>query len=608
MALINLRLISLLLVIASIQCNEVYAKTRNIKFRREKINIDKDYSIWAEAGTLQVPEDRKTNRQEKITLKVIKLKSTSSHPGSPIVYLAGGPGVSGISMLKTERLIIFEALRAFGDVIIFDQRGTGHTMPTMTSNTPLNLPLDKPIDHPESIDAFYNSMKAMLVQLKNKNIDINAYNTIENAADVNDLRLALGVDKLNLWGYSYGSHLALAVIKEYGRFVEKAILSGINGLNQRFRLPTDINQVIEEMDHLIDQNPPLRTQIPSLKALIKQELEKLQNNPVTTTIEVNNKPTSVTIGRTDVEVLIALNLGSISFIREFPQLFYQMSQNNYSAMTHYVYKYIKTRPIGTPMSYSMHYASGFTADRLAVITNTQQEGIIRNAINFPFLTHEMQQLWAVPDLGDSFRNFFSSEVPVLLLSGNLDGRTSVSDAVEVGKQFSNKTHIVFKNASHDLLAPQIIPVIENFMGNKRQNDTTYTVSGFDFYAPNSQQIIQKSTAILFAGGMTGIEKFRQYYTQQVLTPDTYVTPTQILPTVYQLFKLNKPELALAALKINQELFKTENWQIIMAIGEAYSLMDKKEEALQYFNQSLELNPLNFEAYKKIKSHVAGTPE
>ncbi len=603
MALINLRLISLLLVTTSIQCNAASAKTESINFRKEKINIDKDYSIWVEVGTMEVPENRKVNNREKITLKVIKLKCTASNPGNPIIYLAGGPGVSGISMLKTERLIIFEALRAFGDVIIFDQRGTGNSLPNMTSDTPLNLPLDKPIDHPESLVSLYNSMKEMQVRLKKNNIDINAYHTLENAADVNDLRLALGADHMILWGYSYGSHLALAVIKEYSRFVEKAILTGVNGLNQRFRLPTDVNRVIEEMDNIIDQTPPLRKQIPSLKALIKQELEKLQDSPVTTTIQVADKPISVTIGKADVEVLIALNLGSISFIREFPQLFYQMSQNNYTAITYYVYKYVKKRPEGTPMSFSMHYASGVSAERLAVITKSQHEGFFRNAINFPFLNKEIKQLWSIPDLGDTFRNSYKSEVPVLLLSGNLDGRTSISDAVEVGKQFTDKTHIVFKNASHDLLAPQIIPVMENFMVNQKQKDTVYTVPGFDFYALNSQQIIKKTTAILFAGGMEGIEKFRDYYTQLVNSPNSYVTSTQILPAVYQLFSMNKPELALAALKINQELFKVENWQIIHAMGEAYSLMGNKQEALNYFNQSLVLHPLNFVAYKKIKSGV-----
>ncbi len=592
----------LFLICSTSACKSAVTQQGHISFKPEKIQIDKDYSIQAETGTLDVPENRKLNKDKRITLPVIRLKSTSPNPGMPIIYLAGGPGISGISMLKTERLIIFDALRAYGDVIIFDQRGTGTSKPLMTSLKPLDLPLDKPVDDPVSLAAYYEKMRQMAAELKKNNIDINDYNTLENAADVNDLRIGLGAEKMILWGYSYGSHLALAVIKEYGYFVEKAILTGVNGLNQRYRLPTDINSVFNEIDHLISLEPRLRKQIPSFPLLVKQELEKLEKNPVTATIEINNKKLQVTIGRADVEVLVALNTGTISFIRELPQLFYNMSQNNYGAIGAYVYRNIKERPEGTPMSYTMHYASGASPDRLALISKTQDDGMLRNAINFPFTTNDLKNIWSVTDLGESFRQPFQSGVPVLLLSGNLDGRTSIADAQEVGRQFTHRTHIVFNNASHDMLSPHVMKVMANFLKGQPQNDTTYTIPGFDFYALNSSEIIQKTTAMLLAEGMSGIEKFREYYTKLVGDTSNYFINTQILPVVYQLFNFKKPDVALEALKIHQQLFKEEHWQIMNAFGDAYLELGNKEEALKYFTRSLELNPLNFRAYKMVNSN------
>lgn len=313
-------------------------------------------------------------------------------------------------MLKTERLIIFEALRAFGDVIIPDQRGTGMTKPVMTSKTPLDLPLDKPIDAKESLAAFCARMEKMKAELKKQNIDMGSYNTKENAADINDIRKALGAEKMILWGHSYGSHLGLAVIKDYGVFVDKAILSGVNGLDQRFRMPNDVNEVFTEIDRLIEASPKLRKLIPSFPELVKQELEKLEMKPITKEIYVESKKITVTIGRADVEVFTAINLASVSFVRELPQMFYNMSQGDYYTAAEYAYKTLKARSEGTPMSYSMHYASGCSLEREKAILAAADQGILRNAINYPFMAEEVKGIWVVPDLGEEFRQPFQSTV------------------------------------------------------------------------------------------------------------------------------------------------------------------------------------------------------
>jgi len=590
----TLKLLCLLLFVVS-SCSAKVTQNDPIQFESYEIKVDKGFSIKAELGKLEIPENRAVNNNQKITLHFVRLKSLMRNPGPPIIYLSGGPGVSGISMLKTERLIIFQALRAFGDVIILDQRGTGTTEPVLTTGNPLDLPLDKPVDAKESMDVFFTKMRQTVSDLKKNNIDINAYNTKENAEDINDLRKALGADKMILWGYSYGSHLALAVIKQYGQFVEKAILSGVNGLNQRFRMPTDINEVFNEIDKLIGKEPKLRKLIPSFTALVKQELEKLEKQPVAADINVGNKKVPVTIGRADVEIFTSINLATIAFVRELPQLFYNMSQGNYYAAAEYSYKVLKERPQGTPMSFSMHYASGCSLDRMKEIHNKENEGILHNAINYPFITDELRSIWNISDLGEDFRKPFLSPVPVLLISGNLDGRTSITDAKEVRKNFSNSLHIIFNNASHDLLAPQIVSVMETFLKGDLHSDAVLEVSNFDFYSPNSTSLNTTFTTMLIDDG---VEKFREYFTKLCAPEsDTYISNTQILLTVYQLLKQKKADLAIETLKINQDIFKEENWQLYNALGDCYLEAGNKTEAMKNYKHSVELNPLNIRGFK-----------
>src|ERR1044071_8810610 len=88
--------------------------------------------VPAEMGEFQVPENRTRPGSRAITIRFVRFKSTAAKPGVPIVYLAGGPGGSGIGTAMAERFPLFMALREFGDVIAYDQRGTNQSGPKMT--------------------------------------------------------------------------------------------------------------------------------------------------------------------------------------------------------------------------------------------------------------------------------------------------------------------------------------------------------------------------------------------------------------------------------------------------------------------------------------------
>ena len=81
--------------------------------------------VEAELGIFSVPENRTDAASRNIDLHFVRFKSTNPNPGSPIIYLAGGPGGSGINTAKGGRFELFMALREVADVIAFDQRGTG---------------------------------------------------------------------------------------------------------------------------------------------------------------------------------------------------------------------------------------------------------------------------------------------------------------------------------------------------------------------------------------------------------------------------------------------------------------------------------------------------
>ncbi|MFT6645980.1 MAG: pimeloyl-ACP methyl ester carboxylesterase, partial [Patiriisocius sp.] len=115
------------------------------------------------------------------------------------------------------------------------------------------------------------------------------------------------------------------------------------------------------------------------------------------------------------------------------------------------------------MPLAMDVASGITAERLKLVNKQAESSLLGLALNFPMpqLNRQISDL----DLGDNFRQEVISDVPTLLLTGTLDGRTYIDGQVEATAGLSTLTHVIVENAGHNLFmrSPQVTEVIHNFL-------------------------------------------------------------------------------------------------------------------------------------------------
>ena len=118
------------------------------------------------------------------------------------------------------------------------------------------------------------------------------------------------------------------------------------------------------------------------------------------------------------------------------------------------------------MSFAMDVASGITNERLRLIEQQAPVSLVGKMLNFP-IPH-LNKAVANLDLGDDFRTKPKSDVPMLLLSGTLDGRTYPQSQYEATTGLSNLTTVTVKNAGHNLfmVSPQITETIKTFLSNK----------------------------------------------------------------------------------------------------------------------------------------------
>ncbi len=443
--------------------------------RREKID--------AERGTLYVPENRANPKSRLLELAFVRFKSTSTNPGSPIIYLAGGPGGSGIGAARGSRFPLFMALREIGDVIALDQRGTGESKPSVAC--PGNYELDPGVA--PSYEAFLQiarkRSRECVQLLKTQGADLAGYTTNESADDLEALRVALGAKKISLWGISYGTHLALATIKRHENSIDRAILAGIEGLDGTHKLPSQVQLHLADIAAHVKADPELGKKIPDLLGLMRQVFESLDKAPVT--VEVvdprTKQPTKVVINKFVMQFLTAATIGTGDLTR-YPRFYLSASQGDYSEVAAFWLGFSRTG-IGSAMSFVMDCASGGTKARMRQIEKETPGSMLWNYANIIF--PDVCDAWDVKDLGDRFRKPAASNVPVLFISGTLDGRTPVSNGEMERKHFRNSHHLVLDGAWHSdplfLSSPKIKDVMLEFMKGKAPSTTLIKLDPVKFF-------------------------------------------------------------------------------------------------------------------------------
>lgn len=384
-------------------------------------------TIVGELGRLLVPERHARPEGPLIELAFLRLPSTSDAPGPPVVFLAGGPGLSPIDWLRWPRARGWaEALRAAGDLILLDQRGVGLSRPRLDCPQSLALPLDRPVTREELLAEYEARSREAVDFWRDRGVDLGAYNTEENADDVDALREALGVETISLVGESYGSHLGLAVIRRHGARIHRAVLSLVEGPDHTDKLPSTSQRLLERLD---------------LAGPLEEALARTEDQAF------------------ELRLVAARSIGDLEFLRLLPA---RLAGADPGWLAREALR-LRRRWLGSAMTWAMDCASGVSPERRARIEREASQTLLGDLVNFP--VPELREVWEVPDLGPAFRAPVHSDVETLFISGALDARTPVENAEEVRAGFPRSEHVVVDGAAHDLddAPPELLEQVTRFL-------------------------------------------------------------------------------------------------------------------------------------------------
>ncbi len=430
-------------------------------------------------GEFTVPENRSDPNSRELTLRYVRFAATGENPGAPIVYLAGGPGGSGIQTAQWRRFPLFMAMREFGDVIAFEQRGTGESDDTPRCVSDVYIPDDKVVPGEEVVSLLRDSVVQCREFWREQGIDLGGYTTRESAKDLDALRAHLGAEKVTLWGISYGTHLALAAVKEMESRIDKLVFASAEGLDQTVKLPSRTDAYFDRLQTAINTQPAAKAAYPDIKSLMRKVHDKLDREPVMIELQSQSgESADYLLQKQTMQRIASALIADPDRATGLVQIYSAVDAGYYAPVVGILQRFITP---GGPlewnaMSLAMDVASGIDQPRLDRVRQEADTALLGDLLNFP-MPH-LHGTLADMDLGADFRSAPSTDIPTLLLSGTLDGRTYPESQQEAVSGFTNLSTVTVENAGHNLFmsSPDVTDAIQRFMRGEMTEDETITIA------------------------------------------------------------------------------------------------------------------------------------
>jgi pimeloyl-ACP methyl ester carboxylesterase len=409
-----------------------------------------------ECGYLVVPENRTRPDTPFIRLHVAVFRNRLGYtvPDS-VVHLAGGPGSSSLNVAGYMFDQGLDAILDQRDFILFDQRGTGYSQPRLdcperTSVTGLLLEggLSSAGSHQLILDAFRQCRDRLMGQ----GIDLSAYHSAASAADLNDLRLSLGYEKLNLYAVSYGTRLALTLMRDHPNAVRSAVLDSAYPLqvNLYTALAPNANRAFNVFFDRCAADPNCNATYPDLRAVFYQLVDQLNAAPISISLYAGGSERIVRLdGGLLIDVLF-VGLYNPAVTTTMPQTIYDIRQGNYALLTERLNLYFDgSSALGMQMSVQCAEEFPFNAAEEAYAA---AQGVQPQIAAFYPLS--VQPLFAVckewtvaaPDPRENLA--VSTDLPTLVLAGDQDPITPPDWGRMVAQDLSNAYFYEFAGNGH----------------------------------------------------------------------------------------------------------------------------------------------------------------
>ena len=396
-------------------------------------------------GVYNVFENRRTRTGRKLPLKIILIHARQPHPDQgPIFYMAGGPGEAATELVD---LVIGWGDANEHDVILVDERGTGdgHRLDCKSPESDNNLEryLNGPFDS--------EIARACREELQKK-FDLSQYTTPNFVDDIDEIRAAMGYDKINLNGGSFGTYAAQIYMRRHREHARSAYLTSLVTLTNRVPLyHAEAAQLgLDQLFKDCDQDAACHAAYPRFRENFAAVLNKVREAPVATWVKH-----PVTGARTDIhltERAFADAMRTMMYrsqkARQLPFLIEQALAGDFSPFAEAALR--SSRDIYSGGRMGLHYC--ITCNEFVRRIHPEEiEPATRESFLGPWRVRDQMAAckhWSKTDLPADYFEPFSLETPAVLVSGATDSASPPKWGEVVKSYMPNAIHVVVPGDAH----------------------------------------------------------------------------------------------------------------------------------------------------------------
>lgn len=405
---------------------------------------------------VDVAESSRDASGRRLRIRVLVLPAKGGVPlHEPLVLIQGGPGVPGTLMARNFQQR--EILRERRDLVFFDQRGTGgsRSLNCAFLNRYNFLGALFPADH---VTACRRAIA--------RQADVSAYTNTTSADDLEAIRKALGVETWSLAGFSFGTRLAQTYARRYPRRVKSVILDGVVPFDAE--LTADLAQSMERsLDFVVRRcakDIDCARRYPDTRRALVRLSQQLDTAPATVRVtDAEGRTLSGSFGRWDFAYAIrGMLYGPLA--ASIPAWVHAAERTGDFSAFALVYGQ-RTRWVGDSTSVPLHLGVYCSED----MPFTDSATAVRRSLGTlmgPRYYLEYRAgcaSWPMPRASAEMRRPWTSDIPVLLFSGERDPVTPPEYGTRVARHLRRGRHIVIRGGGHAEQSPCKSQVMTMFL-------------------------------------------------------------------------------------------------------------------------------------------------
>lgn len=409
-------------------------------------------SLGYQCGYVVVPERHANPDGPTIRIPyAIRLASSEDSRPDPLVIAQGGPGGDAFQIFTM--LAASSVLAADRDIIIFNQRGAPYAEPELKCpETVEAMARMLDVTEEESERIYNEALTACHARLVAEGVDLSAFNSLENAADIPVLVRALGYDEFNFYGVSYGTLLGLHLMRDHPQGLRAVILDSVvpPEINYLEAIAASEDRVLRELFAACEADPDCRRGYPDLEARFFALLRRLDEEPVAITLEdpdTGDRYETVLDGAS-LRSFIFQILYSPGVVGAFPKMVSDLEKGD----TRYIQLMWPLLLFDQNLAEGMYYSVICAEDADINLDELSYDGLYPEIADSAVV--DLQSfidscnLWAVDPLDSTIDDPVISDIPTLLFSGRFDPVTPPAFAESAAAGLSRATNLVDPIAAH----------------------------------------------------------------------------------------------------------------------------------------------------------------